>query len=96
MMAQSQLIKANGVNNTTVLLLKEPSMYYPPISAPKQHHKHRFLTAAHLHDERVYINLWNWFYPGGKIILSIYESETIQCIEKHLSDEHPRYVDAFY
>lgn len=57
MMAPSQLIKGNGVNNTTVLLLKEPNMYYPPISAPKQHHKHRSLTAAHLNDERVYINL---------------------------------------
>lgn len=56
-MAQSQLIKSNGVNSTTVLPLKEPSMYYPPISAPKQHHKHRSLTAAHLNEERVYINL---------------------------------------
>lgn len=56
-MAQSQLIKSNGVNSTTVLPLKEPSMYYPPISAPKQHHKHRSLTAAHLNEERVYTNL---------------------------------------
>lgn len=74
MMAPSQLIKANGVNNTTVLLLKEPNMYYPPISAPKQHLKHRSLTAAHLNDERAYINPWNRFYPGGKIVLFIYES----------------------
>lgn len=56
MMAQSQLIKGNGVNNATVLLLKEPNMYYPPISAPKQHHEHRSLTATHLNDEKVYIN----------------------------------------
>jgi hypothetical protein len=32
-MAQSQLIKGNGVNNITVLLLKEPNMYHPTISA---------------------------------------------------------------
>ena len=57
MMALSQLIKGNGVNNTTVLLWKEPSMYYPPITAPKRRHKHRSLTAAHLNDERVCINL---------------------------------------
>lgn len=44
-------------------------MYYPPISVPKQHNKHRSLTAAHLNDERVYINLWNRFYPGGEIVL---------------------------
>lgn len=56
-MAQSQLIKGNGVNNISVLLLKGPNMYYPPIRAPKQHHKHRSLTAAHLNDERVCINL---------------------------------------
>lgn len=74
MMAQSQLIKGNGVNNTTVLLLKEPNMYYPPISAPQQHRKHRSLTAAHLNDEMVDINLGNRFYPGGKVVLSIYES----------------------
>lgn len=57
MKAPSQLIKGNGVSNTTVLLLKEVNMYYPPISAPKPHHKHRSLTEAHLNDERVYINL---------------------------------------
>lgn len=56
-MAQSQLIKGNGVNNITVLLLKEANMYYPPITAPKQCRKHRSLTAAHLNDERVCINL---------------------------------------
>lgn len=73
MMARSQLIKGNDVNNTTVLLLKGPSMYYPPTGAPKQCHKHGSLTAAHLSDERVCINLWNPLYPGGKIVLSIYE-----------------------
>lgn len=71
MMACSQLIKSNGVNNTTMLLLKESNMYYPPITVPKQHHKHRSLTAAHLNDERVCINLWNRFYPGGKTVLFI-------------------------
>lgn len=72
MMAPSQLIKGNGVNNTTVLLLKEPNMYYPPISAPKQHNKHRSLTAAHLNDERVNINLWNRYYPGEGGNCSLY------------------------
>lgn len=73
-MAQSQLIKASGVNNTAVFLLKRPNMYYPPIRAPKKHHKHTSLTAAHFSDERVCINLWHRFYPGRKMVLSIYKS----------------------
>lgn len=72
-MAPSQLIKGNDVNNTTVLLWKEPNMYHPPISVPKQRHKHRSLTGAHLNDERACINLQNRFFPEG-VWCSIYES----------------------
>lgn len=74
MIAQSQLIKGNDVNNISVLLLKEPNMYYPRIRVPKQHHKHRSLTAAHLNEVRPCINLWNRFCPGREIVLSVYES----------------------
>ena len=36
------------------------------------------------------------FTQGEKIVLSIYESKSIQSTEQHLSNEHPCYVDAFY
>lgn len=74
MMAQCQLIKGNDVNNISVLLLKELNVYSPRIGVPKQHHKHTSLTAAHLNEVRVCINLWNSFCPGREIVLSVYES----------------------
>lgn len=57
MMAWSQLIKGSGVNNIAVLPCKEANMCYPPIDAPKQHHKQGSLTTSHLNDGRMDINL---------------------------------------
>lgn len=72
-MAQSQLIKGNDVNNISVLLLKEPNMYDPRIRVPKQHHKHRSLTAAHLNEVLIYgID----FAQGGKSFSLFMEVKT--------------------
>lgn len=57
MMAWSQLIKGSGVNNITVLLCKKANTCYPAIDAPKQHRKQGSVTASHLNDERMDINL---------------------------------------